>query len=87
MSLGHNPKIVKDGLVLALDAANKKSSLRAIEALIVEGGGAGGGAGGGVERGGGGDPSRLAEWKARAGIRPGRATQKGRVACEAKRAL
>lgn len=54
MSLGHNPKIVKDGLVLALDAANVKSSLKTVEVLVVAGGGGGGGyyVGGGGGAGG-----------------------------------
>lgn len=42
MSCGSGPKIVNDGLVLCLDAANKKSILTEVEVLIVAGGGAGG---------------------------------------------
>jgi hypothetical protein len=61
MTLLHSPSIVRDGLVLYLDAANKKSYLSTIEVeyLIVAGGGGGGGsnvAGGG---GGGGVLSNL----------------------------
>jgi len=61
MTLSHSPNIVRDGLVLYLDAANKKSYLSTIEVeyLIVAGGGGGGGsnvAGGG---GGGGVLSNL----------------------------
>jgi hypothetical protein len=55
MGLGHSPRIVTDGLVLALDAANPKNyNLTAVEVLVVAGGGgagagtAGGGGGGGV---------------------------------------
>jgi hypothetical protein len=55
MGLGHSPRIITDGLVLALDAANTKNyNLTAVEVLVVAGGGgggagtAGGGGGGGV---------------------------------------
>jgi hypothetical protein len=55
MGLGHSPRIITDGLVLALDAANPKNyNLTAVEVLVVAGGGgggagtAGGGGGGGV---------------------------------------
>jgi hypothetical protein len=54
MGIAYNPKIVTNGLVLCLDAANPRSFLSAVEYLIVAGGGGGGGyvaAGGG---GGGG---------------------------------
>ena len=55
MSLGHSPRIITDGLVLCLDAANPKNfNLTEVEVLVVAGGGgggagaAGGGGGGGV---------------------------------------
>ena len=53
MAVSYNPSIVRDGLILNLDAANSKSVLFNVEVLLVAGGGAGGGrhAGGG---GGGG---------------------------------
>jgi hypothetical protein len=52
MGLGHSPRIVTDGLVLALDAANPKNyNLTAVEVLVVAGGGGGGG--GDVGAGGG----------------------------------
>lgn len=53
MAVSYNPSIVRDGLILNLDAANFKSVLFKVEVLVVAGGGAGGGrhAGGG---GGGG---------------------------------
>ena len=50
MSCAAGPDIKEDGLVLALDAANTKSILSAVEVLVV----AGGGGGGGVIGGGGG---------------------------------
>jgi len=54
MSLGHSPRIVTNGMVLCLDAANPKNfNLTEVEVLVVAGGGgaghwqsAGGGAGG-----------------------------------------
>jgi len=50
MGLGHSPRIVTDGLVLALDAANPRNfNLTAVEVLVVAGGGSGG-----VDNGGGG---------------------------------
>ena len=50
MGIAYNPKIVTDGLVLALDAANQKSfGPISVEYLIVAGGG-----GGGMDMGGGG---------------------------------
>ena len=54
MGLGHGAGVVRSGLVLYVDAANKKSSLKTVEVLVVAGGGAGvsdrggGGGGGGV---------------------------------------
>ena len=55
MGLGHSPRIVTDGMVLYLDAANPKNyNLTEVEVLVVAGGGgggagtAGGGGGGGV---------------------------------------
>ena len=53
MAVSYNPSIVRDGLIINLDAANLKSVLFKVEVLVVAGGGAGGGrhAGGG---GGGG---------------------------------
>ena len=55
MALGHSPRIVTDGMVLYLDAANPKNyNLTEVEVLVVAGGGgggarhAGGGGGGGV---------------------------------------
>jgi hypothetical protein len=55
MGLGHSPRIVTDGMVLYLDAANTKNyNLTEVEVLVVAGGGAGGqdfaggGGGGGV---------------------------------------
>ena len=51
MGLGHSPRIITDGMVLCLDAANPKNfNLTAVEVLVV----AGGGAGGGYHGGGGG---------------------------------
>jgi hypothetical protein len=50
MGLGHSPRIVTDGMVLYLDAANPKNyNLTEVEVLVVAGGGGGGGstAGGG----------------------------------------
>jgi hypothetical protein len=55
MGLGHSPRIVTDGLVLALDAANPKNyNLTAVEVLVVAGGG-----GGGSHHGGGGGAGGL----------------------------
>ena len=55
MGVAYNSRIVTDGLVLALDAANNKSILSTVEVLVVGGGGAGGnGTGSGYESGGGG---------------------------------
>ena len=54
MSCAAGPDIKEDGLVLALDAANTKSILSAVEVLVVAGGGAGGGYGGNDGAGGGG---------------------------------
>jgi hypothetical protein len=58
MGLGHSPRIVTDGMVLYLDAANPKNyNLTEVEYLIVAGGGSGGsyvgggGGGGGVLQG------------------------------------
>ena len=49
MATAYNPSIVRDGLVLCLDAANPKSLLKTVEVLVV-----GGGGGGGVGSNGGG---------------------------------
>ena len=50
MGLGHSPRIVTDGMVLYLDAANPKNyNLTEVEVLVVAGGG-----GGGMDMGGGG---------------------------------
>ena len=55
MGVAYNSRIITDGLVLALDAANNKSILSTVEVLVVAGGGAGGnGTGSGYESGGGG---------------------------------
>jgi hypothetical protein len=55
MGLGHSPRIITDGLVLALDAANPKNyNLTAVEVLVVAGGGSGG-----VDNGGGGGAGGL----------------------------
>ena len=44
MGLGHSPRIVTDGMVLCLDAANPKNyNLTAVEVLVVAGGGGGSG--------------------------------------------
>ena len=52
MGLGHSPRIVTDGMVLCLDAANPKNfNLTEVEVLVVAGGGGGGG--GDVGSGGG----------------------------------
>lgn len=53
MAPRYGSKIVKDGLVLALDAANAKCSLRYVEVLVVAGGGGGGAWHGGGGGGGG----------------------------------
>jgi hypothetical protein len=47
MATAYGPSIVRDGLVLALDAANPKSILNTVEVLVVAGGGGGGTGGGG----------------------------------------
>ena len=48
MGLGHSPRIVTDGMVLCLDAANPRNfNLTAVEVLVVGGGGGGGGYHGG----------------------------------------
>ena len=52
MGSNYNPKIVTDGLVLALDAASLKSILNNVEVLVVAGGGGGGTGGGGGGAGG-----------------------------------
>jgi hypothetical protein len=52
MATAYGPSIVRDGLVLNLDAANPKSILNTVEVLVVAGGGAGGG--GNYNGGGGG---------------------------------
>lgn len=52
MALYHSPRIVTNGLVLCVDAANGKSALNSVEVLVVAGGG-GGGTGGGGGGGGG----------------------------------
>ena len=49
MSKNNTPKIITDGLVMYLDAANNKSLLSSVEVLVV-----GGGGGGGMDMGGGG---------------------------------
>jgi len=49
MSKDNTPKIVTDGLIMYLDAANNKSLLSSVEVLVV-----GGGGGGGMDMGGGG---------------------------------
>ena len=49
MGVAYNSRIITDGLVLALDAANNKSILSTVEVLVVAGGG-----GGGMDMGGGG---------------------------------
>jgi hypothetical protein len=55
MGLGHSPRIITDGLVLALDAANPKNyNLTAVEVLVVAGGGSGGYGESNVNGGGGG---------------------------------
>ena len=41
MATAYGPSIVRDGLVLALDAANPKSILNTVEVLVVAGGGGG----------------------------------------------
>ena len=49
MSLGHSPRIITDGMVLCLDAANPKNfNLTKVEVLVVAGGGGGGTGGGGA---------------------------------------
>ena len=53
MSCAAGPDIKEDGLVLALDAANTKSILSAVEVLVVAGGGGGGNHHGGGGGGGG----------------------------------
>ena len=53
MATAYGPSIVRDGLVLALDAANRKSLPPTLEVLVVAGGGAGGGYHGGGGGGGG----------------------------------
>ena len=53
MSCAAGPDIKEDGLVLALDAANTKSILSAVEVLVVAGGGGGGGSTAGGGGGGG----------------------------------
>ena len=54
MGLGHSPRIVTDGMVLYLDAANPKNyNLREVEVLVVAGGGGGGSWHGGGGGGGG----------------------------------
>ena len=54
MGLGHSPRIVTDGMVLCLDAANPRNfNLTAVEVLVVAGGGGGGGRHGGGGGGGG----------------------------------
>jgi hypothetical protein len=52
MGVAYNSRIITDGLVLALDAANNKSILSTVEVLVVAGGGGGGGWGGGGGAGG-----------------------------------
>lgn len=52
MAVSYNPSIVRDGLVLHLDAANTKSLLKTVEVLVVGGGGGGGTGGGGGGAGG-----------------------------------
>ena len=55
MGLGHSPRIVTDGMVLCLDAANPRNfNLTAVEVLVVAGGGSGG-----VDNGGGGGAGGL----------------------------
>jgi hypothetical protein len=51
MAFSSNPKIIQDGLVLSLDAADYNSypQLREVEVMVV-----GGGGGGGMDMGGGG---------------------------------
>jgi len=53
MGIAYNSSIVTSGLVLALDAANTKSILSAVEVLVVAGGGGGGGSTAGGGGGGG----------------------------------
>jgi hypothetical protein len=54
MGLGHSPRIITDGMVLCLDAANPRNfNLTAVEVLVVAGGGGGGGYHGGGGGGGG----------------------------------
>ena len=51
MATAYGPSIVRDGLVLNIDAANSKSLLASVEVLVVAGGGSGGnfhGGGGGA---------------------------------------
>ena len=52
MAVSYNPSIVRDGLVLNLDAANPRSLLKTVEVLVVGGGGGGGTGGGGGGAGG-----------------------------------
>jgi hypothetical protein len=52
MAVSYNPSIVRDGLVVHLDAANTKSLLKTVEVLVVGGGGGGGTGGGGGGAGG-----------------------------------
>jgi len=55
MGLGHSPRIVTDGMVLYLDAANPKNyNLTEVEVLVVAGGGGGGYGESNVNGGGGG---------------------------------
>ena len=55
MGLGHSPRIVTDGMVLCLDAANPRNfNLTKVEVLVV-----GGGGGGGNHHGGGGGAGGL----------------------------
>jgi len=55
MGLGHSPRIVTDGMVLCLDAANPRNfDLTKVEVLVVAGGGSGG-----VDNGGGGGAGGL----------------------------
>ena len=54
MGLGHSPRIVTDGMVLCLDAANPRNfNLTGVEVLVVAGGGGGGRHSGGGGGGGG----------------------------------
>ena len=52
MAVSYNPSIVRDGLVIHLDAANPRSLLKTVEVLVVGGGGGGGTGGGGGGAGG-----------------------------------